>query len=584
MDHTSQLSGVTQLMNDAAKVLLSGCGRMKAHRRLLAACILLAWTASLCGQKMVPSGDPRFQIADEVYRNLAQAAGISVKPVFVMKAECCMGAYFTSNPATRKDVEGRVPIIVLEEDIYDVCAGFAKDLRNCLAVVLGHELAHYSKDHDFLDNFARAYTQLQISKEMAETGVPRTPEDRKFANERNRYLETQADYYGGMYGYMTGYKTLNLAPRVVDAIYDKFHLKDHPLAGYPSLDDRKRMAQESQRRLALMAKIFNAANWLVLLNHFEEAVACYDYLLQDFQSPELYNNAAAARVLQTLSKFGQMKFALPLELDARSRLTAASRGQNKGLDGRDRLLKEAMGLLLEAQRRDSEYATALVNTASVYLLQGDWPYAAATADRALRVATQTHDSVTMANALLVRGIAHFFNGEPEKALADFEKASSGNPVMAEVNIALVRDPEHATAAFKRPAERLSSQKEKIGAVPSDALSTAIAAAQVPLLVLPAAGERAEVILVTQETAEWTAYKVLGESEIDLVTTSRNYAGRTVRGVAVGGTVAEVKEKYGEPASVAAGRQGVYMVYQDAPIIFHVNEAQRVDEWSLYTVR
>ena len=571
-------------MTGAVAAPRSGFSRSGLPRYLLAIWGVLAGAADLQGQRLIPSSDARYKVAEEVYDNLAQAAGISIAPVLVMKAGCCQGAYFTSNPAAAKGVEGRTPSIVLEEDAYDVCTGFGSDLRNCLAVILGHELAHYGKDHDFVANFARAYPRLQIGKAMAESDVPGTPEEKRIADERHRYIETEADYYGGMYGYMAGYQTFDLAPRVVAAIYEKFHLTEHPPAGYPALEDRKQMARESQRRLALMAKTFSAANWLLLLGRFDEAAACYDYLLQDFQSRELFNNAAAARVLQALREVNQIKFALPLEIDARSRLTAAGRrGPTEGLQKRDRLLKEAMGLLLQAQGRDAGYATALVNIASVYLLQADWLYAAATADRALSVAAHGRDSVTAANALLVRGIAHYFAAEPAKALADFEEARSGNPLMAAVNIAVMgATGDLAAPLLPRSSERLSVKREAIAEVSGDSLSTAFHSGQAPLLELPAAGERSAVTLVTQETAQWTAYKVVGESEIYLLITGANFSGRTIRGIGVGSSVAEVKEKYGEPASVAAGRQGAYMVYQGTPIIFHLNEEQRVVEWSLYS--
>ena len=109
---------------------------------------------------------------------------------------------------------------------------------------MGHELAHYYKDHGWIGDFGSGFTDLEVGQEMKAL--------RRDLSKLTE-IETEADYFGGFFGYVAGYETLNAADRVLDQIYSTYGL-DENLKGYPSLSDRKIIADRSREDLkALMS-------------------------------------------------------------------------------------------------------------------------------------------------------------------------------------------------------------------------------------------------------------------------------------------------------------------------------------------
>ncbi|MBK9723170.1 MAG: hypothetical protein IPO78_16425 [Saprospiraceae bacterium] len=121
--------------------------------------------------------------------------------------------------------------IVIEEKAYKTCLQYGDA---AIAFLLGHELTHYYEKHAWRNNFAYAYSDLQIGQEME-----------KFHDQTAN--ETEADYLGGFLAYSAGYGMFEKADSIIIQLYKEYKLSDQ-LKGYPSLQDRIELAKEVQKR------------------------------------------------------------------------------------------------------------------------------------------------------------------------------------------------------------------------------------------------------------------------------------------------------------------------------------------------
>ncbi len=111
---------------------------------------------------------------------------------------------------------------------------------------------------------------------------------------------------------------------------------------------------------------------------YEEGLRCFDYIARKFPSREILNNAGVARALEAIDLFeeGALRFAYPFELDAQTRLRSGGKADQYGYvetggEQRERLLEEAVEKFEKACEKDPDYATACINLACAFGLQGE---------------------------------------------------------------------------------------------------------------------------------------------------------------------------------------------------------------------
>ena len=214
-------------------------------------------------------------------------------------------------------------------------------------------------------------------------------------------------------------------------------------------------------RVADLIPLFEAGYRLLLLQQYETAAYCFDYITRTFASRELLNNAGVARTLQALSLFksGAQRFVYPFELDAATRLRAASKaasyGESEALaERRDQLLQAARRLFEQARQKDLGYVPAQINRAAVAVLQGEADQALLWSDRALQMAVGADEGVARAHAHLVRGIAGAHTTEVDSVAVrrDFEAARLGTPTLAALNLAALAGETSLLATTDRPED------------------------------------------------------------------------------------------------------------------------------------
>ena len=110
----------------------------------------------------------------------------------------------------------------------DLFASLGPDSLGAMAWLLGHELAHYYKDHHWSGDFGNGLADLPVGRTL-----------KALSNQQKKRveIETEADYFGGFSGYVAGYNTFGIMPRALERLYTAYEL-DAELPGYPSLSDR----------------------------------------------------------------------------------------------------------------------------------------------------------------------------------------------------------------------------------------------------------------------------------------------------------------------------------------------------------
>ena len=517
------------------------------------------------GQKELPRTHPKYKTAKGVFDRLVRSIGDGrTKPRFFVRPSDVPGRMRVAWFDPKKNAIG------LEEDTYDLCVSLGADSLNALSFLMGHELAHYYKDHGWIGDFGSGFTDLEVGQEMKAL--------RRDLSKLTE-IETEADYFGGFFGYVAGYETLNAADRVLDQIYSTYGL-DENLKGYPSLSDRKIIADRSREDLKALIPVFDAGNALLLLGNYIEAAGCFDHIAKSFPSREILNNAGVARALQALNLFesGEVRYAYPLEIDFASRLSMAERyrGVEDRTELRNQLLEEARDLLQQAKLKDPSYATAHVNLACVYDLLGEAEMAAAMAGKGARLAEEAGESVTRADALIVRGIAQAKGeiADEDAAREDFESATSGNPNLSAVNLSVL-DGLPFDAAGARSEGSLDGGRESIAGMMAgntDALDP-------PDVV----SELRNFEVYSKSTDIWKGLFIDSEDRgIFVMWTVGGYTDATRKGIKIGSPLSDVEIAYGSPSRIVTSKDGNYHVYEKAEIAFLSDSNQTIQSWLIFS--
>jgi tetratricopeptide (TPR) repeat protein len=467
------------------------------------------------------------------------------------------------------------------------------DGPDALALILGHELAHFYRSHPWALEFGNAFADRH--RQSGDGGVPPAPAAALNREERRR-LEAEADYFGGFYSFLAGYDPLRVASPVFDAVYRDYQF-DKSLPVYERLEDRKVAAQEAQARLWQLVPLFEAGMFLSLLKDHLNAARVFDRIAADFPGPEIMNNAGTSLANESLRWFTatEQTFVYPLTLDPDTRLADGGRGSESGeeerRERRTALLEEAQGRFERAVALLPGYLTGIVNLACVLDLLGKHEAALEKAREALELAGHTAEG---REAYVIAGIAAARLGRTEEARKAFTSARDLGSPFAERNLsAVARQLESEVSADRAGQKPL--RPEQIGGTDiaeirlADLLTTPDAlvlarweaeddipelqivktmrgATQVLVLLRGAAAKRTAAIMVSDP-------KTLGSKAA----------------LSHGLPVVGVEAQFGSPSSVILTSQGRYYVYEGRyhgsviGLIIRLDADRLVRKWSSYRI-
>lgn len=518
----------------------------------------------------------KLKVSKQVYDKIAYTAKDSRKqPTFNFiynYGKPYYNAYY--NPANNT--------INLGEGIYDLCVEFGADSLNAMAMVLGHELAHFYKDHGWGMAFGTANEDLEVASKIYKL---------KLTSARKTECEAQADYYGGLFGYMAGYKSLNVGPDFFKKLYSAAKLPD-VTNGYPTLQERMKIGENSKKMLEKLIAVFEAANMLTVTDDFERAASCYDHIITTFPSREIYNNAGVALALEAMKVYDveKMKFYYPFSLDLDTRMdNAGHKGMGEEKEEKiKRLLNEAKEMFQTAINMDKDYAPAYLNLAMITDLQGDHELAVGMAGKAVTMAEASGLPVLVANAHIAKGIALANANKSSDAKAEFTKAKDGNKGVAELNMSAMGQTGFFTKLFgtpKKSEEKVSTIEENIAEVEPSLLDAVLEGAE-EMEIKRQNDKRPAIKVYSKHEGDYAAIKVKTYSYPkgldNFVITSHWYRGKSGRGIAINSKASAVKEAYGSPTRIVSGAQKSFYVYEKTKIIFMIDANDKVDGWVLYS--
>ena len=295
---------------------------------------------------------------EEIFRRIVQVAGVGEE----IRMTPALQQPYAREASTGAQVVGSPARLVLDAQLREVCASFKGQQDHALAFVIGQQLAMY-----------------YLSKE-----IPFLPQQAQLK------LDTQtADRLGIIYAYMAGFPMLEMVPRILTSIYQRYGKTTQD----PLYQARVSYLQEIQMNLQKFFLTFETANLLVLVNENLGAKRCYEYILAEYQGREIYNNAGVNlfKILVEKLKLDGRKpdFMYPVTLEGKTRLTRGSQTP-KGFERVDirKTYTRATRYFQKAIKADPKYAPAYHNLACLQNLRHRWQEAQKNTQIAARLSQQ----------------------------------------------------------------------------------------------------------------------------------------------------------------------------------------------------
>lgn len=501
-------------------------------------------------------GGYKYEVAKGVYDQLinTQANFGQQTPDFVMNDGTNLIAWMDPHKVE----------IGMEEKAYDVCVSFGADSLNALAALLAHEIIHYSEKHDWVRQFAQQNDALPTSDSL-----------RLQADQLEQ--ETQADHLGGLLAFTAGFDTGEMNASFLQRAYEAYGYADK-LAGYPPLGDRIAMAQNTRERLRRLQGVWQTANLLSIIEEYELAKTFYQFILRDYKSYEVFNNAGvnAAHAAMQLFEPGEWPYAMPFEMDGKSRLDKLKvRLPEEKSRKRKRLLAEAARYFQSASQISKAYLPAVINQVCVLMLQADWEEAEDLAMKAQRNSKRQKNVKMQADAQITLGIIAAMQDRKEEAAEWFAAAAAGNPGLAEINLAVVNSikPQSSLPDFKvlgeEQIEDLSLEDFLYDLTVDDQIDVGggqfLGVKRMP---------HSELFFQVAETDEGREYVLFHR-------TSSSYEGKSFRGLTLGATLDNITRRYGEPSNHIQMAGGSVVHYVAQRLFFEVDEQGRLTHWVSY---
>jgi len=566
---------------------------------LLLAGIVCFGSPVQAADEFLPRTNPKVQQAEQVYRRLVQAIGDArTPPEFKMSR----GKSSAFDVAMFRPSQHRV---IMEERFYDLAQGMpAATAPHALALILGHELAHFYRNHSWAMEFGRAFAGRQAGAVSHGAGGAGETQAAATAPAERRRVEAEADYFGGFYSLLAGYHPLSVAPQVFDAVYKEYRF-DETLPGYEHLMRRKESAKEAQLRLRELVPLFEVGVQLTAIRDYLTAARIFERIAADFPGPEMLNNAGMALANESLRWFpeSEPRFSYPLEFDSDTRLAdegqrGAELDEAERLERRTALLERAKNLLERALVAQPSYVTAAVNLACVLDLSGEPDLAARRAETLL--AANERGKGTAAQALVIAGIAAAHTGRPEEARKAFMEARALGSVSAEENLTVLAGRDVVRDAGSAAHAARPIQPETVGGVNVAGINAAEVLAERGSKTIgrwEADEERPDVRIVTRKQGAIRTTVVMQKSggsagkraAVIFLSAERHALGKTGRGVTAGMPVPQLEAAYGPPVAVITARNGLYYRYENpyrgsqVGLLVRIDADRSVREWVAYRI-
>ncbi len=526
-------------------------------------------------------------VVERVVQNIATALGDSRRPVPQVKISSGKSSQVA---CVYKDDRTNHFMIQMDELAFDLCMEFGQRGEDAIAALIGHELAHYYNNHHFSSEYISFF---MFGEEDQKTPLSDS------TLEKLTYFETQADYYGGIYGFMAGYNTFGIIPELYEKIY-----VNYPMRGlskqYPSKEERIEISKKNGLKIQRLSYVFEVGNYCMLIGRYADAAKSYDFIINEgFSTRDILNNLGVAYALKAMSMKGRVAepYIYPFEMDAQTRLIAGTKGGDV-LDA-NAYLNKAKDNFDKASLLDPDYATARNNIACFYAITGDYRKANFYAEEAEIIATtKPGQQQSLLHSYVVRAILAKKQEDDTNAKMWLDKA--GENYFALMNKSIFNGevvnwnmagyattlPPSATIPGFAPKDLNRETMDGIDEIfewegkASDSIEFNMGANGVKKdqrMVRIAHLDHSDIIYMevpqkmNDSRMNWLIFQQ----------TNSDYALPTANGIKIGDSLENLETVYGTADNVIAARQGFYLFYSSPNIIFLMDAKNSVKSWLLY---
>ncbi len=349
----------------------------------------------LAAQEFLPESTPKYKEALGVFNILSHsfANGLSEPKLLVAaKGKKKYMARYVPAPS---------PAIIVDEEVIDVCKSFGQNYLSAMALVIGHEMAHYYRKDAVFDTYGMAHNQ---------------------ADKLRSSIEAMADYEACYHAAINNFDA-GIFPDLLDALYKEYRLAEN-INGYHPKARRKLVFEEKKTEIGYLETDYHLGNAAYILKDFKGATDHFERIKERFPGKNILLNLGAAYLQQGLAdtRIERQLFILPVEFNITERLAAQTRGVVN-----DDNLKKAIGIFERLIAADKSFQTARINLACAYLAQEKYHSAIHAITQSAALSPDDHT---------VLGIAFFNIGQPDKAKSHFKKAYDGSARGAAYNYEL----------------------------------------------------------------------------------------------------------------------------------------------------
>lgn len=250
--------------------------------------------------------------------------------------------------------------IFVEEKFLSICAQFGADSVKALSFILGHELAHFFRNHAWLTSEGIGYVAAEMKDDWKVLGEENHAKD-----------ETEADIFSGFYNLVAGMEVMDIAPQVLKKVYEAYGLSEE-LDGYPSLSQRMQIAGNAKAKAYEMFVLFQTGTLALIAGQYSPAKSVFSHLYNsNYTGVEILNNLALCYLFEGQSLLGDDRmYFYPLMLDMDTKLDG-TRGDDQKAKAKE-LIELAVKYLREAEFKDPKYLPARINLAAAALMLNDF--------------------------------------------------------------------------------------------------------------------------------------------------------------------------------------------------------------------
>ncbi|MEM6317089.1 MAG: M48 family metalloprotease [Bacteroidota bacterium] len=480
-----------------------------------------------------------------IFSELTVAVGDKSRtlPKVVVRQEKRFGASYKRSENT----------IFIEQTAIDICNTLGEDAKSAVAFLLGHELTHYYQKHDWQEaGFTTGFlTNAAIFQ-------------------KHIHHEREADTYSAFITHLAGYNSIKILPELLDKIYQAYGLVGKELRSYPTLAERKAVANEVCKTVQGLIDIYQVGNYLYALGKYEEALVSYEYLLKYVRYKELYNNIGLCALYAALPATRRdFPFDYPLTLDTNVPLRAPSSFT------KDELLQKAIYHFAEATTYDASYFVSYLNLVCAYDLAGEFDKVDPLLRSLKKIAFQAEEQQQLN---LLEGIQAFRRQQKEVALDYFSRVAT-NPTfpkladLANTNLQIVQGQKVQRKAGYQPP-RLADKIDGINLLfyENEAADNFLLRDE-PL-------HQQSVLIHSLKSSKIYLFK--SNEQVTKIQFTKAPNARTSHNIGIGSSIRQIEVAYPNTEKrLVAHTNGVYLLLEAKGLLFNLDKQNRVLEWCVF---